>query len=52
MHTKVEGIQLTLHDLQSQHSSSQWREAQMPGSEGLRSHGCRPQPEDMCSSFC
>lgn len=38
MHTKVERIQLTLHDLQSQHSSSWLRKAQASGSEGLGNH--------------
>lgn len=38
MHTKVERIQLTLHDLQSQHSSSWLRRAQASGSEGLGKH--------------
>lgn len=38
MHTKVERIQLTLHDLQSQHSSSWQRGARAPGSEGLGKH--------------
>lgn len=38
MHTKVERIQLTLHDLQSQHSSSWLRRAQASGSEELGKH--------------